>query len=111
MSATDEEIRFVHDQSMDHVTYILIMFRYALPPKFPVPLISRTALQSIAFLLYTLIVTLISLYTTSGRNAASASDQADGAIELRTPTTSKWYSRVPAGDVEPASHVIGDDED
>ena len=65
--------------------------------------------HSIAFLLYTLIVTLISLYTTSGRNAASASGQADGAIELRTPTTSKWYSRVPAGD--PASHVIGDDED
>ena len=29
MSATDEEIRFVHGQSMDHVTYILIMFRYA----------------------------------------------------------------------------------
>ena len=110
MSATDEEIRFVHDQSMDHVTYILIMFRYALPP-LPAPLISRTTLRSIAFLLYTLIVTLISLYTTSGRNAASASGQADGAIELRTPTTSKWYSRVPAGDVEPASHVIGDDED
>lgn len=28
MSATDEELEFVHDNEMDHVTYILIMFRY-----------------------------------------------------------------------------------
>ena len=28
MSATDEELEFVHEQEMDHVTYILIMFRY-----------------------------------------------------------------------------------
>jgi hypothetical protein len=27
MSATDEELRFVHEGGMDHVTYILIMFR------------------------------------------------------------------------------------
>lgn len=27
MSATDEELHFVHDEGMDHVTYILIMFR------------------------------------------------------------------------------------
>lgn len=27
MSATDEELKFVHAQGMDHVTYILIMFR------------------------------------------------------------------------------------
>jgi len=27
MSATDEELEFVHDNGMDHVTYILIMFR------------------------------------------------------------------------------------
>jgi hypothetical protein len=31
MSATDEELDFVHDNGMDHVTYILIMFRYGLP--------------------------------------------------------------------------------
>ena len=30
MSATDEELRFVHDSGMDHVTYILIMFRFVL---------------------------------------------------------------------------------
>jgi hypothetical protein len=28
MSATDEELNYVHDNGMDHVTYILIMFRY-----------------------------------------------------------------------------------
>jgi len=27
MSATDEELEFAHDNGMDHVTYILIMFR------------------------------------------------------------------------------------
>ncbi|KAI0730834.1 hypothetical protein C8Q76DRAFT_716360 [Earliella scabrosa] len=89
MSATDEELHFVHDQGMDHVTYVLIMF-------------------SIAFLLYTLIVTLIHLYGTSGRNAVAA--PRDGAIEL-TPSN-KWYTPVPAGerDLEPANHVIGDDD-
>lgn len=28
MSATDEELDFIHDLDMDHVTYVLIMFRY-----------------------------------------------------------------------------------
>lgn len=28
MSATDEELDYVHDSGMDHVTYILIAFRY-----------------------------------------------------------------------------------
>ena len=27
MSATDEELRYVHDLEMDHVTYILSVFR------------------------------------------------------------------------------------
>jgi hypothetical protein len=27
MSATDEELRYVHSNDMDHVTYVLIMFR------------------------------------------------------------------------------------
>ncbi|TFK82277.1 hypothetical protein K466DRAFT_666612 [Polyporus arcularius HHB13444] len=90
MSATDEELHFVHDNEMDHVTYILIMF-------------------SIAFIMYTLIVSLINLYSTSGRNAASATSK-DGAIELTQ--SNKWYSPVPAidRDLEPASHVIGDDD-
>ncbi|KAF9801266.1 hypothetical protein IEO21_10165 [Rhodonia placenta] len=88
MSATDEELDFIHDLDMDHVTYVLIMF-------------------SVAFLLYTLIVTLINLYATSGRNAIAA--VADNGIEMAP--ASKWYARVPVADIdaEPA-HVIGDDE-
>jgi hypothetical protein len=38
MSATDEELQFVHEGGMDHVTYILIMFRYVScgpPREFP----------------------------------------------------------------------------
>lgn len=60
-----------------------------------------------AFLLYTLIVTLINLYATSGRNAMAAA--ADNGIEMAP--ASKWYARVPVADVdaEPA-HVIGDDD-
>jgi len=100
MSATDEELDYVHDSGMDHVTYILIMF-------------------SMAFLLYTHILFLITLYATSGRNAtsdASSTKDASGAIELtptpRTAASSRraWYSRVRTE--EPAeSHIIGNDED
>ena len=32
MSATDEELKFVHDNGMDHVTYLLIMFRFVTLP-------------------------------------------------------------------------------
>lgn len=71
-------------------------------------LVAETIGRSIAFLLYTLIVTLIHLYGTSGRNAVAT--PRDGAIEL-TPSN-KWYTPVPAGerDLEPANHVIGDDD-
>lgn len=105
MSATDEELRYVHEGGMDHVTYILIMF-------------------SIAFLLYTHIVFLITLYTTSGRNAsdalsimkdgrARAPAHAAGAIELTaTPTRAAsqgaWYSRVRTED---PMHVIGENDE
>ena len=64
---------------------------------------------STAFILYALIVALINLYATSGRNAATAAS-GDGSIEL-TESSNKWYAPVPATDVEPANHVIGDDED
>ncbi|KAA1470261.1 hypothetical protein DENSPDRAFT_774306 [Dentipellis sp. KUC8613] len=109
MSATDEELHFVNDNGMDHVTYILIMF-------------------SIAFLLYTHILFLINLYSTSGRNAPDAASNVKdvGAIELTTPTTStgRWYSRLPNGHgrndslaAEPtnplmnSAHVIGEEEE
>jgi hypothetical protein len=91
MSATDEELQFVHDNGMDHVTYLLIMF-------------------SIAFILYTLILALINLYSTSGRNAIT-SNTADNSIEMNPRTTiSKWYAPVPSGDVDADRHVIGDDD-
>ncbi|KAJ7780282.1 hypothetical protein DFH07DRAFT_950326 [Mycena maculata] len=84
MSATDEELQFVHDNEMDHVTYILIMF-------------------SIAFLLYVLIVFVIHLYATTGRNAPAKEDGDNIAMTIPR----KWYSRVPRE--ERAMHVIGED--
>jgi hypothetical protein len=108
MSATDEELKYVHEGGMDHVTYILIMF-------------------SIAFLLYTHIVFLITLYATSGLNASDAAAaaasmtkyggrararaRAPGAIELtaaRTASRGAWYSRVRT---EEPMHVIGEEEE
>lgn len=35
MSATDEELDFVHDNEMDHVTYVLIMLRSVFELHFP----------------------------------------------------------------------------
>ncbi|KAH9964406.1 hypothetical protein BJV74DRAFT_870509 [Russula compacta] len=104
MSATDEQLQYVHKGGMDHVTYILIMF-------------------SIAFLLYTHIVFLITLYATSGRNASDAPPMkpddaaSSGAIELaatprtttRTASRGAWYSRVRTE--EPERHVIGNDDE
>ncbi|EGO22574.1 hypothetical protein SERLADRAFT_350605, partial [Serpula lacrymans var. lacrymans S7.9] len=52
MSATNEELNYVHNSDMDHITYLLTMF-------------------SLAFTLYTLILTLIHLFSTTGRNAQS----------------------------------------
>ncbi|KAJ3799432.1 hypothetical protein GGU11DRAFT_501718 [Lentinula aff. detonsa] len=109
MSATDEELEFVHENEMDHVTYILIMF-------------------SISFVLYLAIVSLISLSATSGRNVSSASssqshvsgydDTTAGGIELRTPLSAsaanKWYARVPSRPRDPLreqQHILGDDDD
>ncbi|KZT07357.1 uncharacterized protein LAESUDRAFT_743047 [Laetiporus sulphureus 93-53] len=90
MSATDEEIEFVSDEGMDHVTYVLIMF-------------------SMSFILYLLIVSLIHLYAMSGRNADGATQEAENGIELAA--ASKWYAPVPSADADAEPlHVIGDDE-
>ncbi|KAJ6624716.1 hypothetical protein B0H10DRAFT_2005790, partial [Mycena sp. CBHHK59/15] len=86
MSATDEELQFVHDNEMDHVTYILIMF-------------------SIAFLLYALIVFVIHLYATTGLNAAARED--NNSIAMTAPRP-KWYSHVPNAEAGPM-HVVGED--
>jgi hypothetical protein len=83
---------------------------------------ATTRPQSIAFLLYSHIVFLITLYATSGRNAsdaphmmkdggARARAHAPGAIELTaTPSASRgaWYSRVRTED---PMHVIGENDE
>lgn len=65
---------------------------------------------SVAFLMYTLIVSLIHLYSITGRNAAASASQ-DASIELTA--ANKWYAPVPAADMgeEPVHHVIGDEDD
>ncbi|KAJ7065273.1 hypothetical protein C8F01DRAFT_737457 [Mycena amicta] len=93
MSATDEEMKFANENEMDHVTYILIMF-------------------SLAFLIYALIVFVIGLYPTTGRNATTKENRSN-SIELTTPR-SKWYSRVPntpAGTPGGPLHVVGEDDE
>lgn len=69
-------------------------------------------MHSIAFILYTLILALINLYSTSGRNAATNSNTNDSDnIEMNTPATlSKWYARVPSRDVDVDPHIIGNDD-
>ncbi|KAF8238149.1 hypothetical protein L208DRAFT_1388136 [Tricholoma matsutake] len=96
ISATDEELQFVHDNGMDHVTYVLIMF-------------------SIAFFLYSFIVFLIYLYISTGHNAVDTASTTDTNIEMTSTTIrSKWYARVPNADSRyplPGHHVIGEDEE
>jgi hypothetical protein len=47
MSATDEQLQFVHSGGMDHVTYILIMFRYVGPRLTSSPLSDFFLLQTV----------------------------------------------------------------
>ncbi|TDL22247.1 hypothetical protein BD410DRAFT_788981 [Rickenella mellea] len=87
MSATDEELDYVHNNEMDHVTYVLVML-------------------SLAFIIYSFVLTLLHLYSTTGRNATKASSDTANAGE----DEAKWYQRVPHVDAEPSSpqFVIGD---
>lgn len=115
MSATDEELQFVHDNGMDHVTYVLIMFRSVLLLITFHYLLTGPSPNSIAFFLYSFIVFLIHLYSTTGRNAVDTKRATDANIEM-TPTAirSKWYARVPNGDPRyplAGQHVIGEDEE
>ncbi|KAF9519994.1 hypothetical protein BS47DRAFT_1374864 [Hydnum rufescens UP504] len=70
MSATDEELEFVHSLEIDHVTYSLMMF-------------------SLAFIIYLYAVFLIHLYCTSGVNAKEG-----GAIALAKPEDT-GYRQIP----------------
>ncbi|KAI5122818.1 hypothetical protein M0805_000160 [Coniferiporia weirii] len=96
MSATDEELNYVNDNEMDHVTYVLIML-------------------SLAFVIYTFVLLLINMWGTTGRNAPDAtSSNQRGGSEDEGVELDKWYQRVPAleGDAEPltAQFVIGEHE-
>jgi len=91
ISATDEALEYVHGNEMDHVTYILIMF-------------------SSAFALYTFIIFLIHLYSTTGRSAI-AKPVDDTNIEMSSGP--KWYARVPNAESSHGGmlHVVEDDEE
>lgn len=106
ISATDEELQFVHNNGMDHVTYLLIMFRSVFL-SLHVLRGSCFCPRSIAFILYTFILVLINLYASSGRNAAG-SDMHDNRIEMNSwRIGSKWYSRVPT---QPELHNAGGED-
>ncbi|KAJ7614655.1 hypothetical protein DFH06DRAFT_1240565 [Mycena polygramma] len=92
MSGTDEELEFVHANEMDHVTYLLIMY-------------------SIAFILYALIVFVIHLYATTGRNAPSKDRNRDSIPMTATRGNAKWYSRVPNAESQSPLHVLGEDDE
>ncbi|KIM44448.1 hypothetical protein M413DRAFT_442429 [Hebeloma cylindrosporum] len=65
-----------------------------------------------AFLLYTFIVVLINLYSTTGLNFSKTTVNVGNgsSIEMVTPGgQSKWYSRLPLGGAQ--THVIGDDDE
>ena len=71
--------------------------------------------NSLAFLFYLLIVFVINMYATTGRNAPSKTTKVidDSNIEMITPEgETKWYNRVPSGNNNRMQdYVIGDYED
>ncbi|KIJ44398.1 hypothetical protein M422DRAFT_228510 [Sphaerobolus stellatus SS14] len=69
MSATDEELHYVADSGLDHVTYVLIMF-------------------SLAFIIYALTNVLLGWYS-------SAPSKVKTDLELPGDEGSKYYHRVP----------------
>jgi hypothetical protein len=61
------------------------------------------------FLIYTLVLSLIHLYASSGYNAANlSSKQRGGSIELRH---TQWYARIPNVEADTQHHVVGEDND
>jgi hypothetical protein len=57
--------------------------------------------------LYALVIYVIHLYATTGRNAPTKEDR--NTIAMTAPR-SKWYSRVPSAE-RGALHIIGEDEE
>ena len=69
--------------------------------------------NSFAFLLYSLIVFVISMYAITGRNAPSKTTKVidDSNIEMVTPGGEReWYNRVPSRNNR-IFYVVGDDEE
>jgi hypothetical protein len=71
---------------------------------------------SLAFVIYALMIWLLRLYQTSGRNAPSA----PGGVKAGAPIAlaeaggpATWYERVPMAPLggDAAHHVVGDDDD
>jgi hypothetical protein len=111
MSATDEELEFVHGAGMDHVTYILIFFRLGWRLYCVRCRLLTSPSISLAFIIYALIVALLKLYATSGRNAPGATNAArGGAIELSGQSKLYDYERVPMTALNSETHVVGEDE-
>jgi len=71
MSATDEELHYVNDTGIDHVTYALIMF-------------------SLAFIIYALSIFLLSLITANGENPQNGQ-----AVTSSAGIRNKYYHPVP----------------
>lgn len=94
MSATDEELEFVHEHKMDHVTYILIML-------------------SIALLLYAFIVFLVHLYSSTGHNARiNLTVNEAGSIEMNNITSSsKWYTPLPNAEFPAVDANVTNEDD
>ena len=71
----------------------------------------RLILQSIAFALYTFIVFLIHLYSTTGRNAVTK--PVNDNVEMTSRIRPKWYARVPNAEANHggANYIVGDDEE
>ena len=103
---------------MDHVTYVLGMYRCVIFPLHSWLPTCSPLHYSLAFLLYLFTIFLINLYATSGKNADTSMHAPDvvfsappnGEIELTSPRdASKWYAPVPRE--EGPVHVLGEDEE
>ncbi|KAH8114554.1 hypothetical protein DFH11DRAFT_228665 [Phellopilus nigrolimitatus] len=113
MSATDEELDYVHENEMDHVTYVLIMLRYC--PSFSVMcLILIPWLSSLASVIYAFVLFLINVWGTTGRNAPGGASSSQIGLQDESLELDKWYQSVPAAeaDAHPISpqFVIGEHE-
>ena len=97
MSGTDEELRFVASIEVDHVTYVMIMFR-SVYPSYPAEMPQLIVPCSLAFLIYLHTLFLLNLYFTTGRNASATGSRLTGpkpeTLSGR-PVSANGYIEVP----------------